>query len=149
MAPNVRLSAPAAIGLLRKRAYGMDYVPQGTEDVLGLLERADVDPKEQSLEKFRDHTLREYPTATQLRLHYDRYDSRRGVDLLRQRNMSKVLRALMAARATSDYSDDYGDEGPVPFFDLQYKATTPEDRELLKAVRAEEAEMRKKRFKPQ
>lgn len=120
---------------LKKRAYGNDYTLGRESDVIGLLERADVKPTEKDLFEFRKSILRSYPSAKQLKLHYDRYDSSKGVDILHRRDLAKALQALSAIRAASEDAQIYTDKDEVPFFDLQFLAKTPEHREWLKALR--------------
>ena len=123
-------------GAMEKLAYGTDYLPEVGTDMIGLLERAYAEPTEEGLSEFRKQILQAYPAAKQLKLHYDRYDSSKGVDILRRRNLAKALQALAAARTESENAQFYTDKDEIPFFDLQFRAKTPEHRQWLQDLRS-------------
>jgi hypothetical protein len=128
---------------MEKMSYGMDYMP--SQDEIGILERADVPVNEESLAKFREDILKRHPKATSLKLHYDRYDSSRGVELLKAKKLNKIVQALNAARAASvdPHIKEYDKEGytDVPYYDVRFAPGSPNDTEWLEELRASDKEM--------
>ena len=103
---------------LIKLAYGGDSL---TGNLYELLERAEIPNNEKDLEEFRDEHLKYFPGTKSLKLHFGRYNSSDGVELVGQNDLSKVKALLLEAmKRHNDLEDDnYTPNDVIPFYHLQ------------------------------